>query len=273
MKKKDVKNIIKKTGKFSKDINLTLKEKVRRVVEESNTRAGRLFDYGIQAFIIFSIIVYAVGTLPNLSERTRKILHIIDIICYVTFTIEYFSRIYIYKKKLKYIFGFYGIIDLLAILPFLVGSTFDLRALRALRVFKIISALRIGKYSKAMNRFSIAMKLIKPELMMYFIVSGIFIFLASAGIYYFEHEVQPVKFASIFHSLWWAIITLTTVGYGDVYPITVGGRVFTFFILLIGLGVVTIPAGLIASSLTKAREMAEEEDRKRLEEDNKNEQL
>lgn len=262
--KRDVKKIIKKTGKFSKDLNLTLKEKIRRVIEDNDTRSGRIFDLGIQIFIIFSIIVYAVGTLPNLSERTRYILHIIDIVCYVTFTIEYVSRIYIYKKKLKYIFGFYGIIDLLAILPFLAGSTFDLRALRALRVFRIISALRISKYNKALERFSIAIKIIKPELVMYFIVSGIFIFLAAAGIYYFENEVQPQKFASIFHSLWWAIVTLTTVGYGDVYPITLGGKIFTFFILLIGIGIVTIPAGLIASSLTKAREMAEQEESERL---------
>ena len=80
-------------------------------------------------------------------------------------------------------------------------------------------------------------------------------YLAAVGIYHFEHDAQPGTFQSVFHSLWWAVATLTTVGYGDVYPITVGGRIFTFFILLIGLGVVSVPAGLVASALSKARAM------------------
>ena len=86
------------------------------------------------------------------------------------------------------------------------------------------------------------------------------IYFAAVGIYYFENEAQPEHFSSIFESLWWSIITLTTVGYGDVYPITVGGRIFTFFILLIGLGIVAIPTGIISSSLTKAVDTKSEEE-------------
>src|SRR5699024_1027609 len=85
------------------------------------------------------------------------------------------------------------------------------------------------------------------------------LFIASAGIYYFENSAQPEIFSSIFHSGWWSIVTLTTVGYGDVYPITTGGKVFTFLILMIGVGIVTVPAGLVASALTKAREIEEDE--------------
>lgn len=241
-------------------VNLSLKERIRRVVEDNNTKAGRLFDLSIQMLIVFSLIVFSIGTLPNLSEQVRTILHYIDLSCYVIFTFEYFARIYISKKPLKYIFSFYGIIDLIAILPFLVGGKFDMRAIRILRVFRIITALKRSKYSKSLDLFNTALKVIKPELTLFFIISGIFIFFCSAGIYYFENEAQPKAFASIFHSLWWAIITLTTVGYGDVYPITTGGKVFTFFAVLIGLGIVTIPAGLIASALSKARELEREEE-------------
>ena len=85
-------------------------------------------------------------------------------------------------------------------------------------------------------------------------------YLSGVGIYYFENEAQPEAFSSIFHSLWWSVITLTTVGYGDIYPITAGGKIFTFFILIIGLGIVSIPAGLIASALSKARTMESDED-------------
>jgi voltage-gated potassium channel len=80
------------------------------------------------------------------------------------------------------------------------------------------------------------------------------LFLAAVGIYYFENEAKPEAFASVFHALWWSIVTLTTVGYGDVYPITVGGRIFTFFVLIIGLGVVAVPAGMFATALSKARQ-------------------
>ena len=119
--------------------------------------------------------------------------------------------------------------------------------------------MKLIRYNKALNRFSIAAKIVKEEVILFLIVTCIFIFLASAGIYFFENEAQPEVFTSVFHSGWWAIVTLTTVGYGDVYPITMGGKIFTFFILLIGVGVVTIPAGLVASALSKAREIEEEE--------------
>ena len=91
-------------------------------------------------------------------------------------------------------------------------------------------------------------------------VTLVLIYFAAIGIYYFENEAQPEHFSSIFDSLWWSIVTLTTVGYGDVYPITVGGRIFTFFILLIGLGIVAIPTGIISSSLTKVVEPDAEEE-------------
>ena len=248
-----------KTAKAVLDLNVSTQEKIRRIVIDNDTKQGRIFDISIQFLIAFSIIIYSIGTLPDLSQYWIKVINIVDIICYVIFTIEYFSRVYISKNSLRYIFSFYGIIDLLAIIPFLFSRQFDLRALRALRIFRVISALKISKYNDALRRSSIALKIIKPELTLFFILTGVFLFLSAAGIYYFENEAQPEQFASIFHSLWWAIITLTTVGYGDVYPITLGGRAFTFFILLIGLGVITIPTGLIASALSAARDIDLEE--------------
>ena len=159
---------------------------------------------------------------------------------------------------MKYIFSFYGLIDFLAIFPFYLRTAYDLRALRAFRVFRIFRTLKLVRYNKAMKRFHIAAGIIKEELVLFLIITAIFIFLASAGIYYFENEAQPELFSSVIHSGWWAVVTLTTVGYGDVYPITLGGKIFTFFILLIGVGIVTIPAGLVASAISKAREIENE---------------
>jgi len=84
-------------------------------------------------------------------------------------------------------------------------------------------------------------------------IAMILLYLSAVGIYYFENAAQPEKFKSIFHSLWWALATLTTVGYGDIYPVTAGGQFFTFFVLMLGLGVVAVPTGLIASALSQAR--------------------
>jgi voltage-gated potassium channel len=108
-----------------------------------------------------------------------------------------------------------------------------------------------------MRHFTKAMLMAKEQIILFMAITLVLIYFAAVGIYYFENEAQPEYFSSIFDSLWWSIITLTTVGYGDVYPITMGGRIFTFFILLIGLGIVAIPTGIISSSLTKVINLKE----------------
>ncbi|WP_194768524.1 ion transporter [Tamlana sp. I1] len=234
-------------------------KKLRALVEDNTSKHGKIFDYFIQVLILLSLISFAVETLPNNSKNTIVLIESFEIFCVLVFTIEYILRIYVAKHKLKYIFSFYGLVDFLAIFPFYLSSFYDLRALRAFRIFRIFRALKLIRYNKALNRFHIAARLVKEEVILFLIVTGIFVFLASAGIYYFENEAQPEVFSSVFHSAWWAIVTLTTVGYGDVYPITDGGKIFTFFILIIGVGIVTIPAGLVASALSKAREIEDEE--------------
>ena len=164
-------------------------------------------------------------------------------------------RVFVSKKPFKYIFSFYGVIDILAILPFYLNRFLDLRFLRAFRIFRIFRALKLIRYNKALNRFNRAFKIVKEELVLFFIVTLILLFITSAGIYSFEHEAQPDVFKSVFHSAWWSIVTLTTVGYGDVYLITLGGKVFTFFVLIIGIGIIAVPAGLVGTALSKAREL------------------
>tara|TARA_B110000046_G_scaffold60782_1_gene68336 strand:+ start:2179 stop:2892 length:714 start_codon:yes stop_codon:yes gene_type:complete len=232
-----------------------MREKIRKIVEDNSSIKGKIFDYLIQALILFSLVAFAISTLPNNTKETIQLLNVFEITCVVIFTIEYVLRIFVAEKPLKYIFSFYGIIDFLAIFPFYLRTAYDLRALRAFRVFRIFRTLKLIRYNKALNRFHVAAGIVKEEIILFLIITAIFIFLASTGIYYFENEAQPEIFTSVIHSGWWAVVTLTTVGYGDVYPITIGGKIFTFFILLIGVGIVTIPAGLVASALSKAREI------------------
>lgn len=225
------------------------------ILEDNTTKKGRYFDYFIQALIFLSLVSFSLDTLPNLSEEFRQFLDSFEVFSIIIFSIEYLLRVYVSKKPFKYIFSFYGLIDIIAILPFYLNKFLDLRFLRAFRVFRVFRALKLMRYNKALNRFNLAFKIVKEEIILFFMVTLVLIFITSAGIYFFENEAQPEVFKSVFHSAWWSIVTLTTVGYGDVYPITIGGKIFTFFVLMIGVGLVTIPAGLVATALSKAREI------------------
>ncbi|MCU4173754.1 ion transporter [Carboxylicivirga sp. N1Y90] len=236
-----------------------MKFKLKTIIEDNTTTYGRVFDYFIQVLILISLLSFAIETLPNISNNLRGILSVIEILCVVIFSLEYLLRLIVADKPLSYVFSFYGIVDLLAIIPFYLRFALDLRMLRAFRVFRVFRALKLIRYSRALNRFHIAFKIIKEELVLFFITTAILLFLTASGIYYFENKAQPELFSSVFHSFWWSIVTLTTVGYGDVYPITMGGKIFTFFVLIIGVGVVTVPAGLVASALSKAREIQNKE--------------
>lgn len=226
---------------------------ISAVIQRNDTAPGRAFDFLVQALILFSIVTFSVGTLPNLSPGVRQLLALSELIIVVFFTLEYTARIWFSNNKLAYIFSFFGLIDLLAILPFYLALGVDLRSLRAFRMLRLLRLFKVLRYGDAVQRLSRAMVIAKEELMVFGLVTLILLYLAAVGIYYFENSVQPDAFASIFHSLWWAVTTLTTVGYGDIYPITLGGRIFTFFILMIGLGIVAVPAGVLSSALSSAK--------------------
>jgi len=233
-------------------------ESLKSIIEETNTKTGKAFDLFIQGLIVLSLVSFSVETLPNLSERALIILNWIETGCVVLFTLEYILRIVVSSERLKFVWSFYGLIDLFAILPFYLSTGVDLRGIRAFRLLRLFRIFKLVRYNKAIQRFQRAFIIVKEELILFSSMSSIILFLSAVGIYYFEREAQPEVYQSIFHSLWWAITSLTTVGYGDMYPITLGGRIFTFLVLVVGLGVVSIPAGLVASALSKAREMEQE---------------
>lgn len=223
------------------------------------TYLGRAVETFIQALIIVSLLSFSLYTLPDIDEETIRWLNLIELICVIVFSIEYILRVIVAKNKLKFIFSFMGLIDLIAILPFYLALGLDLRMIRALRLMRIFRVFKLFRYNRAFNRFKRAINIAREEIVIFLSAAIMLIYLTSVGIYYFEHEAQPDKFSSVFDSIWWSVVTLTTVGYGDVYPITAGGKVFTIIILFIGLGIVAIPTGLLASALTTAREQEQEE--------------
>jgi voltage-gated potassium channel len=242
---------------------------IKSIIEDNTTRAGRIFDLCIQVLILFSILSFTLETMPSVSDEVKRTLHVLDIICLIVFSLEYILRIVVADKPIQYATSFFGIIDLMAIAPFYLALGLDLRAVRLFRVMKIFRTFKIARYSKAIERFGRAFKVAKEEIILFSIMTLILLYISSVGIYYFEHAVQPEKFASIVDSMWWSVATLTTVGYGDIYPITVGGKIFTFLVLMIGLGVVSVPAGLIASAFHHIRR-DEKEEKEKMEIEKKN---
>ncbi|MEM6517914.1 MAG: ion transporter [Cyanobacteria bacterium P01_D01_bin.71] len=225
--------------------------------QRSGASVGRIFEIVVLVLIAYSLITLPIETLPDLSKSATKYLRTSEIVVTLLFTAEYVVRIVTSRHKLRYIFSFYGLIDLLAILPFYLALGIDLRGFRAFRLFRIFRLMKLQRYSHAMNRFAKAIALAREEIVIFLFATTTLLYLSAVGIYYFEHVAQPQDFKSIPHSLWWAVATLTTVGYGDVYPVTAGGKIFTFIILMLGLGIVAVPAGLVASALAEARKAEE----------------
>ncbi len=239
--------------------NRTFKQRLKCLVERDDTPAGRRFEFFIMGLILCSLVAFSIETLPNLSGLGLELLNYFEVIVIAVFTLEYLARIYVADHRLKFIFSFFGMIDLLAIIPFYLTLGMDLRSVRTLRLFRLVLLVKLVRYSESLERFRRAFVIAKEDLALFFAGAIMLLYLSAIGIYLFENSAQPEVFSSVFHSLWWALSTLTTVGYGDVYPITVGGKIFTFFVLMLGLGIVAVPTGLISSALVKARQ----EDRER----------
>ncbi|HEY1051330.1 MAG TPA: ion transporter [Prosthecobacter sp.] len=225
------------------------------ITRDENGRAhfGRLEGF-LQLLILVNLIAFSLETLPGLSPAWQNGLWVVETISVLTFTVEYIVRVACSCPRSGYAWSFMGVIDLVSILPYYLGTAFDLRSMRAFRLMRVFRIFKLARYSAAMRRYHLAFQYAKEELVLFGAAALIVLYLAAVGIYYFENEEQPTVYASVFHSLWWAIVTLTTVGYGDAIPHTLGGRVFTGFVLIAGLGIVAVPTGLLAAALSKARE-------------------
>lgn len=251
----------------------TIKKRVFEIISkaEDGDRASKIFDWSIMILIALSIISIILESFANIYDKYHPVFQIFEVITVVVFTIEYLLRIWTADllfpdgkhPRLKYIFSFMAIIDLLAILPFyLPFISADLRFLRMMRLFRLFRLLRVFKLGRYFEALQIIVRVIKtsgPQLVMSVVIC-FFVMLFSAIIMYtVENPVQPEQFPNVISSLWWAICTLTTVGYGDVYPITHIGRFFASVISLVGIGIIAIPTGIIAAGFNQVITREKEE--------------
>ena len=168
---------------------------------------------------------------------------------------EYLGRIYSAdisgRSRKNFIFSFYGLIDLLAIIPFFLPFlvSLDLRVLRILRLFRLIRIFKLGRFNRSFKMIKDVVIATKNDLLMTLFIAFILLLISSTLMYSAESQVQPDKFKSIPHAFWWAIATLTTVGYGDIYPVTSIGKFLSSIIAIIGIGFVALPTGILSSAL------------------------
>ncbi|BAO54594.1 ion transporter [Nonlabens marinus] len=220
--------------------------------------------------IIVNVLSIILESYADFKAAYGWYLYVFEVFSVVIFTIEYVIRLYTaplefkvnskIKSRWKFASSGYGIIDLIAILPFYLPFLFavDLRILRVLRLIRLLRIFKLGRHSKALRSILDVLKETRSELSISFFVAFILLLLSSTLMYYIEHEVQPESFASIGHSFWWAIATLTTVGYGDVYPVTAAGKILGGITAIIGIGFLALPTGIISSAfIEKVKETKE----------------
>ncbi|MFT6337939.1 MAG: voltage-gated potassium channel [Saprospiraceae bacterium] len=219
------------------------------------------FIYGL---IILNVVAIILESYKEIRIQYGDILNIFELISVIVFTLEYILRFWTaeyekYKKpllgseKLQFVISKYGIIDLVAILPFYLPLLFalDLRVLRILRLFRLLRIFKLGRLSKSLKTINSVLKETRGDLAISVFVAFVLLILSSTLMYYFESDVQPDKFKNIGQSLWWAVATLTTVGYGDVYPVTGIGKLLSGVVALIGIGFVALPTSILSSAFVE----------------------
>jgi voltage-gated potassium channel len=208
-----------------------------------------------------NVVAVTLETVNNLYDSYNLCFRVFEKISVYIFTVEYLLRLWTctseekYKHpvfgRLRYIFSLGALIDLLAFLPFYMPFTkIDLRVIRIMRLFRFLRIFKLGRYMNATQMISKVFKSKKEELILCLVITFSLIIVASSLMYFTENRAQPDKFSSIPATMWWCVTTLTTVGYGDVFPITVLGRLLTAFIAILGLGMFALPAGILASGFS-----------------------
>ena len=233
----------------------SLKNKIYKVIFESETRAGKLFDLFLMVFIFLSVVLVMLESVDRYMAEYSHTFYILNIIITVVFGLEYLLRCLSVPKPWKYITSFYGIIDLVAVLPFLLELLFPqmhflsvIRILRLLRIFRIFKMVRFLEESNVML-LSLWQSRRKIYIFLFFVL--LLTVILGSMMYVIESDVNS-KFTSIPTSIYWAIVTLTTVGYGDISPITPLGKAFASVIMILGYAIIAVPTGIVTAKFVNA---------------------
>lgn len=232
----------------------------------------------IATVIVLNIIEVIIGSIPHFGMQMKDWYLFTSQVLIVFFAVEYFTRVWVaadaphesqeltsWEKRKRYIFSPLGVVDFLSFVPFLLFLLIPAQELNDLRILKLFAMARLFKLTRYSSSLTILFRVYqenKQILLAAFLVIMALMFVSAAGIYIFERDAQPDDFGSIPAAMWWALVTLTTVGYGDVTPITVGGKIFGSLVIVCGVGVAAMPAGIFASSFVQLMKQQERQARK-----------
>lgn len=233
------------------------RNKLHEIIYEADTPAGKLFDVILLILIITSIVLVMLESISHFARDYGNFLDLSEWIITILFSIEYMARIIVVDKPKKYIFSFYGVIDFLSTIPkylsfFLVGSH-SLVALRALRLLRVFRILKLARFVGESNNLMKALKASKTKIMV-FVFFVLILCVILGTVMYLVESGQDSGFTSIPRSVYWAIVTLTTVGYGDIAPATALGQFISSIIMIIGYGVIAIPTGIVSAEYAKTND-------------------
>ncbi|MCX7747409.1 MAG: ion transporter [Clostridia bacterium] len=241
-----------------------IKSKVYETIEQTGneTVAHNIFEFFITTLVLLNVAAVIFETDKG-SSHYQQFLHIFEIVSIAIFTIEYVLRIWscnadekfkgLILGRIKFAFSPISIIDLMAVLPFYIHYlyNFDSRIVLIFRIFRIFRILKLSRYNDSLRIFGRVFRSKKEELIMIVFMVFSMLLMISSIMYYIEKDAQPEKFASIFEAMWWGVATLTTVGYGDIYPVTPAGKILSSIIAILGIGIFALPTGLLASGFAE----------------------
>ncbi len=244
--------------KTPSDNNFSLKNKLHELIFEADTTTGKIFDIILIASILLSVIVVMLDSIKAINQEYGELLYNLEWFFTIIFTIEYILRLYAVNKPIKYATSFFGVIDLLAIIPTYIGLFFPttryFTVIRILRVLRIFRVLKFVQYIGAAKSLLVALKQSRRKITVFIFTVFTLVIIFGSLMYIIEGEENG--FTSIPRSIYWAIVTLTTVGYGDISPNTPLGQAFAAFIMILGYGIIAVPTGIVTAELTKTENKA-----------------
>lgn len=240
--------------KKQKEKTSSWKARLHEIIYEADTKEGKWFDIILIIIILLSIVLVMLESVERIDTKYHDFLNLAEWIITILFTVEYIARIITVKKSTTYIFSFYGIVDFLATIPkyiaLIFGGTQALVALRALRLLRVFRILKLARYIGASKTLITALKASRIKIAVF--LFSVFVLTIILGTIMYIVEGPENDFTSIPRSMYWAIVTLTTVGYGDISPHTPFGQFIASIVMVLGYGIIAIPTGIVTSEMTKS---------------------